>query len=184
MRSAIVGVSIGMALWGSTITARADIPAPKPPKGVPIMLEVDDQLVETRLVIPRGLLPRAAQRGEGGAIGFDPRTIVAGLALSLATVLGGLLLFRRHFARPKLVATAASLACLTTAGLLWANAPPPPPQPQPDDTNGLGSRVVIEIVEEGDVVRYYAPTQLYVDLAEVAQRNAAPAAAPAPSSTK
>lgn len=195
------------------LTASADIPGPgprpRPPRprptepvvrdgAVPLEVVVDDGDKSLRLEIPKGMLPKEAGGRAGGAFGGlgDLRTIISGLALSLAAVVGGLWLVRRWSATnqkplPKL-ATASVVVTIIVAGLAvataWADLLPPggggrrPPRPAPAE--GLSIQIVV--VEKGDkVVLHASPADVTKMLAAVKPGRgvgAAPTSAAPPAS--
>jgi len=151
---------------------RRDLPAS------PMSIERVDGLREARLVIPRSRLaelgvsaglqqppaPTGAWRGAG--------TAVAGLFLSLAVVLTGVLLVRSR-RRGLAVGRAAvvALVCAGAAGLAavvsYANiAPPPGLRPQDPGTltravsgQALKGSIRIEVVEEGYEIKLLVPAK-------------------------
>ena len=155
---------IGIAVLGLAEAARADFRAdpPKPPVkkddgSVPLVVQIDPKATQGKLEIPRKLLGQAkADLGiETPAVASHTRlhTIAAGLSLTLAFVCGGLWL-----ARPRgqfggrglaLLAGAGALLAIGSASLVWADAPAPRIARPPV----ADSRVIIEVVDKGDVVK-------------------------------
>lgn len=119
----------------------------KEPEGVKsrLTIEARDDVNESILVIPRSLAAGAPKPGNvapgnapaeapKGAAGrpLNARDAVAGLALSLAVVVGGMTLVRRSGgAMRPLVLAVAGAGVLGSAGLLMADIPGPGPRPRP-----------------------------------------------------
>jgi hypothetical protein len=192
-----------LALMVAPLAALADIPGPGPrPRrpverepapvkaGAPLEVVLQEGDKPLKLEIPRGLLPKevAAKRGGvfGGLDGF--RTVVAGLALSLAVAVAGVWLARRFAVAgsrplPK-AATVATIAVLVVAGFAvataWADLIPPGagprsrPRPVPA---AAGLTIQIEVVEGGDKIVLHASP---ADLAKMAARKAEPRFGSAP----
>ena len=125
------------------------LPEAKPAK---IVILVDERVTAPRFVVPKTLM--ADKKGAS----LNTATIVAGLALTLAFVSGGLWLARRGKTRAivAVVATVAALALGTTALLADIPKPPRPREPValtlPADVTFTG-KVEIEFVEKGDDVK-------------------------------
>ncbi len=144
-------------LFGALSPVRGDVAVPPPPlpeaKPAKIIILVDERVTAPRFVVPKTLM--ADKKGAG----LNTTTIVAGLALTLAFVSGGLWLARRGKARAIVasVVTVAALALGTTA--LLADLPKPPRPPKgpvaltlPADVTFTG-KVEVEFVEKGDDVK-------------------------------
>jgi hypothetical protein len=165
MTRLLLSVSFLLIGVGTVGTARGDVLKPGPKAETvfktKLVVEVNDDLKEARLQIPRGLL-----QGKG-----DPRktdagalpTIVAGLALTLAFASGGFWLMRRGAGRGVTVALLALAVLALGATALWANAPITtkdfkegtyslPAVPLPAGIQ-LSEKLTIEIVEKGDTVK-------------------------------
>jgi hypothetical protein len=148
-----------VALVGTVATARADRASPPPKtvkfgsRDVKLVVEVDDKVKTAKLVIPQGLLTEDKRRSDAG---WHLPTIMAGLALTLAFVSGGLWLARRGPARKvAAVVLVLSLLAFGTAAL-YANAGfKPTPVPKvvtlPADVI-LSDKLVLEVVDKGDAV--------------------------------
>lgn len=163
-------------LLAATLGVSADIPNPKlypqpqAPKGAEARMRIvaDGGAAEVQLVIPRALLQElGTEAGEGnaapaaGLFGGSPgeaRTVVAGVFLSLAFVLGGVWLVRsRRGVRPRAALGALALAVLTAAGgAVYANAPPPRTRAlnwnilvAEAKRNGAAGPVRVTVAEEG-----------------------------------
>ena len=163
----------GLAVLGLAETVRADFRAdpPKPPVkkddgSVPLVVQFDVKAPQAKLEIPRKLLGQAkAGLGiEPPAVANSSRlpTIMAGLSLTLAFVCGGLWLARhrgqfggRGLA---LLAGAGTLLAVGGASLVWADVPVRPiarpvPLPAPVAPVFGDVRVIVEVVEKGDVIK-------------------------------
>lgn len=173
--------------------ARADIPGPGPrprppfpprerPEQVateptaPLTILTDDNAKEPRLIIPRKLLASWDKpSNERGMLELSPvHTMIAGLSLSGALVLGGLWLVRgrgRLGARglAVLIGTAILLGVGVTA--VWANRPPPPPREKPVTVDGVTfDKVQVEITDKGDSVRLILNKSHLAKVSEQPQR--------------
>ena len=160
-----------LLLAGPALSLRADFPVspPAPPPPVvkdgtaTVVVEVDDNIKEPRLVVPRkfaGTDKQAkpdANGSRGEAAPFWP-TIVAGLALALGFACGGLWLVRQrgHVARGTMASLIAAVTLLSVgAAVTWADRAParrPPPQ-LPKSLLGQFDKISVETVEQGDQVR-------------------------------
>ncbi len=137
---------------------RKSPPRPQVDKGsstVPFSVVSDDRATSTRLVIPRKFV-EAAMRGEKvGATGTNARSMMAGVAISLAVASFFLIAQRK---RTVAIAGAVVLLAVSSFGVYQiANAdvaPGPPPTPQ---TVFAKQRVVLEIVEDGDSIELIRP---------------------------
>lgn len=145
--------------------ARADLAVPPPPPPVAthkvkLVVLTGDNLKEAHLRIPQNLLPAAKteKSSETSLLGLP--TVIAGLALTLAFVSGGLWLARRGRgpgrATPAVV-LALSLFALG-ASVVWADIPrpprhaPEPPIPLPAGIQ-LSENMVLDILpEKGDTI--------------------------------
>jgi hypothetical protein len=134
-------------------------------------------LREARLQIPRSQLSRMGvsagleEPGSPSGVWKGAGTAVAGLFLSLAVVLTGVMLVRsrrRGVAVGR--ATAALLVCAGVAGLgavaAYANMPPPNIRPQNPGTlikavsgQSLKGSIRIEVVEEGTEIKLLVPAK-------------------------
>src|SRR5262249_13233197 len=90
-------------VWGNGAAPPRPVPLPEA-KAVKFVVVVDERVTEPRLVVPKSML------GEKKSASLDLSTIVAGIALTLALVSGGLLLVRRG--SPRIVAGALALSVL------------------------------------------------------------------------
>jgi len=148
-------------LLGSVASANADKVPPPPPKTIKVgtrdvKLEVviDDKAKTARLQIPQGLLTEDKRRSDAG---WPLPTIMAGLALTLAFVSGGLWLVRRGPAR-KVAAVVLFLSLLAFgtaavyADLIVRPRPDPKPLTLPAGLT-LSDKMVLEVVEKGDTVK-------------------------------
>jgi hypothetical protein len=128
-------------LFAAAAPARADLAPPKPPpapgQSAKLVVEVDPNAKEPRLVVPVALLGATPKDGpkdkETAFLGLGLPTIVVGLALSLAFVSGGFWLVRRGRGRTA-AAVVLALALLTAAATaVWADVPiGPRPKPKND----------------------------------------------------
>ena len=168
---ALLGAMVlGIGLGASGCTP---IPRPQPDRTealwnmtVPLVIEADDRVRDSRLQIPRnpvGNVGSAAAAGEetsGRADAGRPRlhTIIAGVALSLALTFSGLW-FVRHRIRFIGQSSAVLLAAITllgVGGVLWADIPGPWPRPRPDRFPApppASGQVIVEIVDKGESVK-------------------------------
>ena len=148
---------------------RTDLP------DVKMTIQRVEGLREARLQIPRSQLGRvatAAGVGQGGT-GLSlrgPGTVVAGVFLSLAVVLTGLLLVRTRRRVALGRAAAALVVCACAAGLwavsAYANAGLPGWQPQDPGTlikagadKPLAGWIRVEVVEEGHEIKLLVPAR-------------------------
>lgn len=145
-----------------------DPPASPKPPAPRLVIERVDNIKEATLVIPRKYLPaqKNADAAEKADAGLSPtRTVVAGIALALAIGFGGMQLIRRRGGMKTLAAVlllgGGALALAVTQA--QADIPPfprpkPPPEPQPAPVVPLpiGVPVVVQIVEEGNVIKLIA----------------------------
>ena len=141
-------------------------PAPQPAvdTGVPLTYREDANASTSRLILPRRYLEQAGWRKTAGgpddaadhvAQAESPtRTIVAGVALSLAAV--SLVLMRRksRAVQGTLLVVALGVSAFAATQLLTAAEPRDKVDPQ-----GGSAKVVIEIVEEGDGVQFVRGTR-------------------------
>jgi hypothetical protein len=145
-----------------------------PPKTAPIpeAKTVDVKvIIDERVTAPRLVIPKALMGDKKGAM-LETPTIVAGLALTLACVSGGMWLVRRGRVRTiaAVVLALAALAFGATALLADIAKPPPPPVVPvklPADITFTG-KVEVEFVEKGDEVK------LLVKKAWVTEKKAEP----------
>lgn len=153
------------AFVGTAVANEAPIPLPPRAQGLPLVIRVDPNARVSRLILPpeaaggegeAAPAPRAVPPGEGGygapaqddSSMFDstPRTIVAGLCLSLAAV--GLFFVTRVQGSAKLLVIGlVSASALAGGAAAWADiAPGPgprPPRPLPPPPQQQ-ARVVVE----------------------------------------
>jgi hypothetical protein len=128
-------------------------PRPADPKAAKLVVVVDERVKEPRLVIPKTMM------GDKKSAWLETPTVVAGLALTLALVSGGVWLVRRGTSRTvAAVVLALSVMAFGTSALL-ANLPPPPPPPV-DPANlklpaniVLSDKIQVEFVDKGDEVK-------------------------------
>ena len=151
-------------------TARAnEAPPPKPEtiklgsREVKLEVVVDDRAARAgaRLQIPQGLLTEDRRRSDAG---WHLPTIMAGLALTLAFVSGGLWLARRGPAR-KIAAVVLFLSLLAfgTAALNADVGPRPDPKPLTLPAGvTLSEKLVLEVVEKGDTVKLIISSRMVV----------------------
>ncbi len=163
---------------------------PRGARRVSLTVEVDERVKEARLQIPANLLPPAAPARGADAGPLHLPTVVAGVALTLAFVTGGLWLLRRGTTR-RVAAGALLLALFAFGGALLADIAPggrglPKRPPFPGAPPGtlllpgnvqLPPNLVLEVVEKGDGVK------LIVNK-EMLGKAGTSAAAPAPTPTK
>jgi hypothetical protein len=171
---------VALLLLAATHLCLANEAPPLPPRkapppaqtSAPLVVAFDDAAREPRLEIPRAILGRLRASADDGADdgtrrvqGVSPwHTILGGIAISSALVLGGLWLVR---SRSRTGAKAAGLllaaaAVLTISGsLLWADIPPfgrgrPVPPPAAEKIVAgipLSDKVTIEVVDNGEAIR-------------------------------
>ena len=147
-------------------------PRPRPPvlepapqaDAVPLTYQEDADASTSRLVIPRRYLEQAGWRKNAGEaegadqIGQVPdrtRTLVAGIAMSLAVASIVLLRNKSRTVRGVALVVALSVCTLGVAQLLSAA----PPRDKVDAQSGNGARVVIQIIEQGDGVQFVRGTR-------------------------
>lgn len=137
-------------------------------KTVDVKVVIDERVKAPRLVIPKALMG-----DKKGAMLESTPTIVAGLALTLACVSGGVWLVRRGKVRTiAAVVLALSAVAFGASTLLADIAKPPPPPPTvpvklPADIT-FTDKVEVEFVEKGDEVK------LLVKKAWVTEKKAEP----------
>lgn len=130
-------------------------------KSVPLAFRSDTKAPFSKLIIPRRLLDKDSKnqfKGAGEASGGEKlvqsadttRTIVAGVALSLAISSVILLRKRSRVIKAVVIATTCGIGILAATTWSLAGAPKEKPERQPK-ANG---RVIIEIVEDGDSVQF------------------------------
>lgn len=175
----------------ASLSASADIPNPKvyprpkeqptPGAEVRLRIEQDYSTNEARLIIPREVLNQLRAEGEGGAqaspsaglLGEGPgetQTVVAGLFLSLAFVLGGVWLVRARraggaTARAALGVAGLMVLCGAGAAAVYANAPAVPPARRLDSNilvndakrRGAAGRVRVEVIEGSGQIMLLLP---------------------------
>ena len=151
----LVASLAGARIAHANKAAPADIPPPKR-EGVPFEVKLQKGELPLRLEIPRELLPQD-RKAAGVLRGVDDiRTFVAGLAISLALIVCGLVVARKFGAAgakplPK-AATAGMMVALLACGaaVAWANAPPPALVKKLQEERKLKLEIVI--VDGGDKV--------------------------------
>ena len=167
--------AVAVVLLASPAVVRADIPGPgprpRPPvpapqpaadKSVPMVIEVvDGKPAPAKLVIPKkfaGTMKAAIDANSDSAVAENAPsrlpTVLAGVFLMLSLAFTGLWVVRsRGIFGGKLVAGVLVGLGLLAAGTAaaWANRAPPrlPPEPVADNS----SRVIIEIVDQGETVK-------------------------------
>lgn len=194
-RSWIPRLALLALMLASTATlAFADIPNPnnrgasKSDLKTHLQIQTDDKVKEAKLVIPRSLLQQMQAQLDGGnpqtasaAARFfnmsGAQTVLSGIFLSLAFVMGGLWLVRARRRAERIPARAVALTLSLvlvggiTAGVAYANAGPPPvarsltskiliPELQ---WWGAGGEVTVEVVEEGDYIKLVMPRREITD---------------------
>jgi hypothetical protein len=128
-------------------------PAPLPEaKTVEVKVVIDERVTAPRFIIPKSMM------AEKKSASLETTTIVAGLALTLAFVSGGVWLVRRGKARAvaAVILTLSALTFGTTTLLADIAKPPPPPAPVPVTLPAdimFTGKVEIEFVEKGDEVK-------------------------------
>lgn len=139
-------------------------PAPQADAAVPLTVRDDANASTSRLIIPRRYLEQAGWRKNAGELtgadhivqsGSHTRTIVAGVALSLAVA--SIVLLRNRSRAVKITALVAAVGIGTLVATQWMTAAEP--QDKVDPQAGGGTRVVIQIVEAGDGVQFVRGTR-------------------------
>jgi hypothetical protein len=179
MKTCLRVLAPALLILGIAASVRADIPGPgprpKPPipapiadKSVPMTIEVVDGLGPCKLVIPKkfaGNMKASLDTDDGTAVAEHKTSrvpaILAGVFLTLSLTFTGLWLVRQRGvigARTiAMVLGGVVFVAIGGAALVWANAAPPPiarPVPAPLVN---GDRVIIEIVDQGDAVKWIVP---------------------------
>jgi hypothetical protein len=140
-------------VWGNLPPPPRQAPLAKA-KDAKIVLVIDERVTAPRLVIPKSLMGEKKKSAM-----LETPTIVAGLALTLAFVSGGVWLVRRGKARAVAAAVLAPAALTFGAATLWADIakPPPPAPPQgvitwtlPASVSFKDEKIQIEFVDKGD----------------------------------
>jgi hypothetical protein len=176
----------------ATLPAWADIPPnprgrpvdPPPPaaKDAKMIVELDPNAKEARLIVPRSVsLRRGAldtnddtRVTEAEPAGHN-HIVIAGLALALSLACGGLWLVRKN----RLNSTGLALLLVVVAGvagsaIVLANAPPPtsprplPPQPAPvaNLVKLFDGKIKIETPAEGDTIKLVVPPDMLAGMAK------------------
>jgi hypothetical protein len=146
MKKLIVIAALGLL---SSVAAFADIAKPEKPKAekpktsyeTTLDIRLREDAKEAKLIIPRSQIKQLRAQLEALDNGLEntaaltssgfsgTQTVMSGLFLSLAIVLGGVWFMRSGKASPtanKGVIAAALLSCIASATLVFANAGPPP----------------------------------------------------------
>jgi len=157
MKKCLTPLLGALFLLGALSPVRGNVaPIPQPPlpeaKSTKLVVVVDERVKEPRLIIPKSMM------GEKKSAWLETPTVVAGLALTLSLVSGGVWLVRRGTTR-NIAAVVLALSVLAFgASALFANVPPPPPPPS-EPTNlklpaniVLGDKLQIEFVDRADVI--------------------------------
>jgi len=189
--------------------ASADIrpwtgPNPKPPpaqsKDVSMIVELDSNAKEARLIVPRSIVLRRAgldaddgTRLAEGSAPSGKNIIVAGVALGLAIACGGIWLVRKN----RLSSTGLGLFLVLAAGLVgaavvWANAAPPPfkppaPQPATNLAKLFEGKIKVETPAEGDTIKLIVNDEMLQKLVKENPKVGSPlpnSSAPTPKPTK
>lgn len=166
-----------MIAWGASSAAMADIRPPVPkPQGTPVKVVVGEATGPMVIEIPANLV-KQQEANQGAAPGAaSPRsslpTIMAGLALALAIVSGGMLAMR-YFRRSgrlspagTVLGSAVVLALVASlAATAQANkAPPIPPRPFPNPE----ATPLAELTAEVKVVKAGQPIRILLSPAQAA----------------
>ncbi len=178
--------------------AQADIRPPTAGTGrpgeavqIPVQIVVTERGLPTQVEIPQSLLRDGAGGGTGappaGAVppqrsGAEGRTVVAGVALALGLMVGGLCLARRQ--GKTLLGIVGVLAGMGgVAGAVWANAAPPrfPRIPVQHPVKGAFQTEGEARIVNGTAVRLYIPQDRLPELMRKAP-GTNPAGAPPPAS--
>jgi len=154
MKRWLVPVFGVFVLFGALSPVRGnEAPPPRPgePKAAKLVVVVDERVKEPRLVIPRSLM------GDKKSAWLEMPTVVAGLALTLALVSGGVWLVRRGTSRNvAAVALALSVLALGATALFADVAKPPPPKVTPVTLPAsvvLSDKIQFEFVDKGDEIK-------------------------------
>lgn len=161
---AVVGAMSGTVMADIALPKPEPVPEPKPAEGVVAMTVVAEQGKKQpamRLVISSAAAKEMGIGGEasgGSEPGAKPsakadgslRTIVAGVSISAALMLGGIAMFRSGGSKNKTMLLLAAAGSLTVGGFVassYANAPPPrnPIRPAPI----VGIQIVVSDDAEG-----------------------------------
>ena len=159
--------------------ARADIRPPAVGMGrdvvrMPVQIVVTERGMPTQVEIPLGALDAPVRGGTGapkpgGAVpprsGAEGRTVVAGVALALGLMVGGLCLARRQ-GKTLLGVVGVVAGMGGVAGAVWANAAPPvfPRIPAQHPVKGV-FQVEGEVrIVNGTAVRLYIPQERLPEL--------------------
>jgi hypothetical protein len=203
MQTRVLLIAAFVLPWTWTI-ASADIapkPRPTPPpnpnpapvqsKEVNMVVEVDPNAKEARLIVPRSLVVRRAgldaDDGTRLADAESPTShhiMIAGIALSLAACGGGFWLVRKN----RLNSTGLVLFLVIGAGLVigamaLANArapspPPPPPQPPGNLLKLFDGKIKVETPAEGDSIRLIVNEEMLAKIVKENLKREAPPANP------
>ncbi len=176
---AVCGISTQLA-WadigpGPRPRPRPDLEAPaaKKPDGkvaeakpTALKFVIDPKATTAKLVVPKKLLDQNAAAGKSSSNDSGTRTIIAGMAMSLAAVS---LIFLPRLKRRWRIAAGVCLACLTTAiaiGTANGNAGPPLGYRREANVAGLKQSVSVEISQDGDEIKLVLPESYLTDLSK------------------
>jgi hypothetical protein len=169
-------------------------PAPVQSKEANLIVEVDPNAKEARLIIPRSIVIRKAgldaDDGTRLAEADGPNSrhiIIAGIALSFAACGSGIWLVRKNrLSSMGLVLFLVVGAGLVVGAMAWANArapspPPPPPAPQPAANllKIFDGKIKVETPAEGDTIRFIVNEDMLARIVKENLKREAPLVNPA-----
>lgn len=198
-----------MFVLGLDSVASADLipPSKKPqppvaktaPGEVEMIVRIDPQAKEAKLIVPAGQKKKPAAAPEANAAS-GTRTMAAGMALSAG--LASLVLLRRRKAVAVVGSAAAGLFLLVLGAAVEANVPPPHVVPKPEppadwltaarliaelgdrDGRSVSGRIKLEYSESANVATLVLPRSLKNSRPEANPPKAAPPATKSPPDSK
>jgi hypothetical protein len=119
-------------------------------------LKGDDAGAKAKIIIPRSMLPAAAEKPVMFEQGPAGGTIIAGISLSLAAV--SLVWLRRSkSSQQTLMLVIGGLLLLTGIGALYADLAPPGRQVRPRPRAAAKPQIVIQLADDGEAVTLIVP---------------------------
>jgi hypothetical protein len=168
-RWTLLPVCVFLALTVSTARGN-EAPPPKPEsikigaRDVKLVVMVDEKAKTARLIIPQGLLTDDKRRSDAGV-----PTILAGLALTLAFVSGGLWLARTRARKVAAAILVVALLAFGTAALYADLVVRPKPEPKAITLPAgitLSDKMTLEVAEKGDTVKLIVNSSMVVKAAK------------------
>jgi len=160
--------------------APVPIPAPAPSKEVNVVVELDPNAKEPRLIVPRSIVTKRGAldtaddtRLTDADSPSQRHIIIAGIALALAVACGGLWLVRKNRLNGTgLVLLLAMIAGMAGGAIALANPPPPPTPPKPVPPPAVNlvklydGKVKVETPAEGDAIKLIISPEMLAGMAK------------------